>query len=241
MDRYKKKINVIGGTMSEKYDGIQGVWDGKVLKTRTNNIINAPAWWLHDLPATPLIGELWTKRNDFSNVQSIVTTQDGSGNWESVKFMIFDWAALPVYHKWPLHCHIVKQVHIESKAHFDQFYMSIITNDGMGGHNGHLPPTGEGIVVTINGHDYKEKPLSNDDGQVVGHEESKINPGITGALIIQLRDGRTMKLSGMKHSLKKNPPAIGTIIEFTHWGRTSTGLPRFAGFHRVRAETNLNF
>lgn len=238
MDRYKKKINVIGGTMSEKYDGIQGVWDGKVLKTRTNNIINAPAWWLHDLPATPLIGELWTKRNDFSNVQSIVTTQDGSGDWGSIKFMVFDdsfWYNTSDY------VHKVDKIKIEGKAHLNQFYMSIITNDGIGGHNGRLPPTGEGIVVTVNGHDYKEKPLSNDDGQVVGHEESKINPGITGALIIQLRDGRTMKLSGMKHSLKKNPPAIGTIIEFTHWGRTSTGLPRFAGFHRVRAETNLNF
>ena len=238
MDRYKKKINVVGGTMSEKYDGIQGIWDGKVLKTRTDNIINAPAWWLHDLPATRLVGELWTKRNDFSNVQSIVTTQDGSGNWESVMFMVFDdscWYSTNRYVR------TVLKFKTYSKTHLNQFYMSIITNDGKGGHNGRLPPTGEGIVLTVNGHDYKEKPLSNDDGQVVGHEESKINPGITGALIIQLRDGRTMKLSGMKHNLKKNPPAIGTIIEFTHWGRTSTGLPRFAGFHRVRAETNLNF
>lgn len=240
MKKYKKKMNVIEGTMSEKFDGIQGIWDGKVLRTRTNNIIHAPFWWLKELPKIPLTGELWTKRNDFSNIQSIVTSNIGDDRWVYISYMIFgigdSWINPGKYG------YVIPEIEIESQKHFEEFYMGVISNDGKEGYNGRLPPTGEGIVIIVGGVEYKRKPLSNDDGQIIGYTEGTGKYlGMTGALIIKLRDGRTMKLSGMNDSLRQNPPAIGAIIEFIHWGRTSTGLPRFAAFDRVRMETNLNF
>jgi len=227
MDRYKKTINIVGGTMSEKFDGIQGVWDGKVLRSRTDHVLPAPAWWLKELPKVPVIGELWTKRNDFSNIQSIVTTQDGSGNWESIKFMVFSNCKFINLGKYGRE---VLKFKIYSQTLFDQFYKDI------------LHYKGEGIVITVDGIDYKRKPKTYDDGKIISYTPGTGKYlGMTGALVIKLRDGRTMKLSGMNDSLRQNPPAIGTIIEFSHWGRTSTGLPRFAAFDRVRMETNLNF
>ena len=36
--------------VSEKFDGVRAIWDGKVLRFRSGNIVNAPAWFIAKLP-----------------------------------------------------------------------------------------------------------------------------------------------------------------------------------------------
>jgi len=36
--------------ISEKYDGVRGLWDGKTLRTRADNVIAAPAWFSANCP-----------------------------------------------------------------------------------------------------------------------------------------------------------------------------------------------
>ena len=76
--------------MSEKLDGIRAYWDGKELFTKNRNKIFAPSWFTKDFPPFPLDGELWTKRGDFENIQSIVLSQQESEYWENITYNIFE-------------------------------------------------------------------------------------------------------------------------------------------------------
>ena len=37
--------------VSEKYDGVRAIWDGKELRFRSGRPVNAPAWFIAKLPA----------------------------------------------------------------------------------------------------------------------------------------------------------------------------------------------
>ena len=58
--------------VSEKYDGVRAIWDGKVLRFRSGRAVDAPAWFIAKLPAQPLDGELWLARGRFEALSGIV-------------------------------------------------------------------------------------------------------------------------------------------------------------------------
>jgi DNA ligase-1 len=84
-----------GYMMSEKLDGIRGIYfDGKFM-TRTNKPISAPASFIENLKNLPkgiaLDGELFTKRGKFSRTSSIVSKKIPiEKEWLAVKFVVFD-------------------------------------------------------------------------------------------------------------------------------------------------------
>lgn len=45
--------------VSEKLDGVRAVWDGRQLRFRSGRPVHAPPWFVAELPAQPLDGELW--------------------------------------------------------------------------------------------------------------------------------------------------------------------------------------
>ena len=67
-------VDVTQYLVSEKFDGVRAVWDGKTLRFRSGRDVPAPAWWLAKLPATPLDGELWLARGKFAELSGIVRT-----------------------------------------------------------------------------------------------------------------------------------------------------------------------
>ena len=86
---YKGDENLTGWVISEKFDGIRAIWDGKNLRSRNGKIINAPSFWTTNFPPFAIDGELWTKREDFENLYSIVADSKPSDEWKSVKFLIY--------------------------------------------------------------------------------------------------------------------------------------------------------
>ena len=62
---YKSGIDVSQYLVSEKYDGVRALWDGKALHTRAGRLIAAPAWFTKGFPKTALDGELWLARGKF--------------------------------------------------------------------------------------------------------------------------------------------------------------------------------
>lgn len=59
--------------------------------TRNGNPFYAPKWWKENLPDMALDGELWTDRDDFQKIVSIVRKHDTENpEWKNIKFMIFD-------------------------------------------------------------------------------------------------------------------------------------------------------
>ncbi|TNC91224.1 MAG: hypothetical protein CSH36_10785 [Thalassolituus sp.] len=70
----------------------------------------------------------------------------------------------------------------------------------------------------------------------MGYEPGKGRlEGLMGALRVRLADGREFLLgSGFTDAQRRNPPSPGERVRFTYRGLTSSGLPRFASFDRVR-------
>src|SRR6516164_8505873 len=58
--------------ISEKYDGVRAIWDGKMLRFRSGRTVNAPAWFVAKLPVQALDGELWLARGRFEALSGIV-------------------------------------------------------------------------------------------------------------------------------------------------------------------------
>jgi DNA ligase-1 len=57
-----------------------------------------------------------------------------------------------------------------------------------------------------------------------------------GALLLQAPDGQRFALgTGFSDALRTSPPPMGAVVTYRYRDRTSTGLPRFASFVRVRA------
>ena len=71
-----EKHDPTGWLMSEKLDGVRCYWNGSTMYTRNGNPFFAPKWWKDKLPKIAMDGELWTNRDDFQKIVSIVRKQD---------------------------------------------------------------------------------------------------------------------------------------------------------------------
>ena len=77
--------------VSEKYDGVRAIWDGKVMRFRSGNIINMPEWFRAKLPVTPLDGELWMGRQQFESLVSATRkTIPIDAEWQKIIYMVFE-------------------------------------------------------------------------------------------------------------------------------------------------------
>ena len=80
-----------GFGVSEKFDGVRAVWDGRVLRFRSGRAIAAPAWFLSALPLVALDGELWIGRGAFDRLSGVVRqTGPDDEAWRAVKYLVFD-------------------------------------------------------------------------------------------------------------------------------------------------------
>jgi DNA ligase-1 len=83
--------NPVGWLMSEKMDGVRAYWNGHQMYSRNGNQFFPPKWFKECLPNYPLDGELWTKREDFQKIVSIVKKKTGvDEEWKQISFQIFD-------------------------------------------------------------------------------------------------------------------------------------------------------
>jgi DNA ligase 1 len=88
---YQRGIDVTKFLVSEKYDGVRAIWDGKILHSRAGNVIQAPAWFTKDLPKMPLDGELWMARGKFDALSGAVRKDVPiDAEWREISYMIFE-------------------------------------------------------------------------------------------------------------------------------------------------------
>lgn len=85
--------DVSGWWLSEKLDGCRAFWDHttRTLRTRSWRAIDAPDFFLANMPQAVLDGELWLGRGTFELAKVLVQFPRRSANlWERMKFMVFD-------------------------------------------------------------------------------------------------------------------------------------------------------
>ncbi|MBE0369153.1 MULTISPECIES: DNA ligase [Pseudoalteromonas] len=245
--RYQAELPVSFYHISEKYDGVRAIWDGKQLKTRGGNIIYAPRWFTNQLPERWLDGELWAGYNNFAYVSSLVRRRvPNNENWRQITYMVFDAPNIeqPFSQRYQTYSDLIdniKQHHVkaviqhrfEIHSELERFFNKVIRNGG------------EGVMLHLSsakhsqgrsGNLLKYKPYQDAEAKVIAHLPGKGRyKGKTGALLVQTDSGIEFKIgSGLSDNERAHPPKIGTIVTFRHQGFTKYGKPRFAVFIRPK-------
>ncbi len=233
--------------VSEKLDGVRALWDGAQLRFRSGNPVPAPAWFIAGLPPQALDGELWIARNRFEQVSGIVRRQQPvDADWRQVRYMIFELPDAPgsftaritqmraivsaANVPW---LHAVEQFRINDQATLMHRLDSVVQAGGEGLmlHRADAPYlTGRQDVLL------KLKPWQDTEATVVGYTPGTGKySGLTGALEVQMPDGKRFLIgSGLPDAVRRNPPAIGSLITYRYQALTQDGVPRFARYLRLR-------
>jgi DNA ligase-1 len=233
--------------VSEKYDGVRALWDGKVLRFRSGRPVSAPAWFVAKLPAQALDGELWLARGRFDALSGIVRKAEPlDDEWRQIKYLIFELPDAPgsfaeradriqeiaAKTNWP-QLIAVEQFRVANRAVLKKKLDEVVRGGGEGLmlHLADAPyQTGRSDVLL------KLKPLQDSEAEVIAHVAGKGKyTGMLGALRVRTADGKVFVIgTGFTDEVRKNPPPVGTTVTYTYRGLTKTGLPRFASYLRVR-------
>lgn len=243
------QVNPARYLVSEKYDGVRAIWDGKVLRFRSGRAVNAPAWFVTKLPAQALDGELWLARARFDALSGIVRkTEPQDDEWRQIKYMIFELPGAPgtfaeraqrikaivANTRWP-QLVAVEQFRVADRAALKRKLDEVVR----GGGEGLMLHLAEAAYVTGRSDVLlKLKPLQDTEAVVIEHVAGKGKyQGMLGALRVRTLDGKRFLIgTGFTDEARKNPPPVGTTVTYTYRGLTNTGLPRFASYLRVREE-----
>lgn len=233
--------------VSEKYDGIRAIWTGSELLTRQGNPISAPEWFTAPLTDVWLDGELWTKRQNFEDLSSIVRTKiPEEERWREVQYMVFDMpdAELPFEERYKNYSNLIEQINTEHiKAVKQQPFHS---NHELSKHLQAMVEKGaEGLMLHLATAPHqsgrsdallKLKPYFDDEAKVIAHLPGKGKyTGMLGALRVRNQQGIEFSIgTGFTDAERANPPPVRSIITYKYHGYTNNGVPRFASFLRIR-------
>ncbi|RXK00082.1 DNA ligase [Arcobacter sp. CECT 8986] len=240
-----KNQNIKGWYMSEKLDGIRAYWNGKNLLTKNGNKINIPKEFTKNFPKFKLDGELWTKRDDFENIQSIVLDKIPTNKWNQITYNIFEVPnakgdflkrlskAKIWFEKHPnKFIKFIPQIKCNSKKDLDKFLNKLVSQkaEGVIVKNGKLS-----YFKGRNNNILKVKKFFDKEGKVITINYDKNNTKRMKSLQIKLGNGVIFNLGGgFTNKQRYNPPKVGTTVTFKYYGFTKNNKPKFASFLRVR-------
>jgi DNA ligase-1 len=236
-----------GYLVSEKYDGVRALWDGRQLRFRSGLPVPTPASFLRRLPPVPLDGELWLGRGQFEALSGLVRRLDAAdSDWRDIRYMVFDmpWAEGGFARRHALlqalllrqgdaGLEAVAQATVPDRAALLQRLDAVVRAGG------------EGLVLRRADAPYaagrsaamlKLKPLQDAEAVVLAHLPGRgRHAGRLGALQVRTDSGHVFAIgTGFSDAERDAPPAPGQRITFHHRGLTEAGVPRFASFLRVR-------
>lgn len=246
---YQSGIDVRQFLVSEKFDGVRAVWDGKKLHTRTGRVIAAPAWFTQGIPAMPLDGELWLARGKFDALSGVVRKNVPiDEEWRGISYLVFELpnasgtfqvraqriveivkrANIP-------HLKAVAQFRVKDEAALKARLKQVVAlgGEGLMLHQAYAPYiTGRSDVLL------KLKLQNDAEATVVAHTAGRGKYiGKLGALVVETPEGIRFKLgTGLSDAQRESPPKIGSLVTYTYRDKTANGKPRFASFLRVRQE-----
>ncbi len=239
-----------GFLVAEKFDGVRAFWDGRRLRTRSGQVLAAPAWFLARLPADqPLDGELWLGRGRFDATAALLRRQQvDDAAWRALRYLLFELPGAPgpfaaraealralVQRLGWAQLQAVEQRHIGDAAALQAHLAEVVQ---AGGEGLMLHRVDAAYVTGRAGVLLKLKPQQDAEATVVGYTAGRgRHAGRVGALRLRDDAGREFLLgSGLSDAQREDPPPVGALVTYTHRGETSRGLPRFATFLRVRDE-----
>ena len=235
--------------VSEKYDGVRGFWDGRTLRTRGGETVQAPAWFTAGWPEVPMDGELWAGRGRFSHAQSTTRQQQpGDVAWRQMRFMVFD---LPgdkgtFDQRLPALNALVEslgqpwvQAVPQRRVANDAALQALLHRTVRAGGEGLMLHRGASLYRAGRSDDLiKVKTHEDTEARVVAHLPGKgRHAGRLGALLVETPSGQRFRLgAGFSDADRESPPPVGSWVTYRFRGTHDGGLPRFASFVRVRED-----
>jgi DNA ligase-1 len=235
--------------VSEKYDGVRAVWDGRVLRHRSGRAVSVPPAFVAALPAIPLDGELWLGRGRFDELSGVVRKKvPHVDEWGAVRYMVFEMPgeagtfaeraerlATLVARSGTRQLVAAPQLRSPDRVALQRRLEATVAAGG------------EGLMLHVASAPWspgrsdallKLKPHLDAEAKVVGHHGGVGKYlGQVGALDVEAGDGKRFRVgSGLSDALRRDPPAAGEVITYRYRDLTSGGLPRFATYVR-RHET----
>jgi DNA ligase-1 len=246
---YQSGTNVQQFLVSEKYDGVRAIWDGKVLRTRAGNVIAAPEWFTKDLPKMPLDGELWLARAKFDALSGAVRKDVPiDEEWRGISYLVFELPnaegtfearakrIVEIVQKANIpHLKAVAQFRVRNEAELKARLKKVVANGG----EGLMLHRADALYVTGRSDALlKLKLLFDAEATVVAHTAGRgKHKGKLGALVVETPEGIRFKLgTGFSDAQREQPPKIGSIVTYTYRDKTPKGKPKFTSFLRERKE-----
>jgi len=226
--------NIKGWLMSEKLDGVRAIWTGSELISRAGNKFFAPESFTAQLPSGVVLdGELHENRGLFQRTVGKVRKKN-EPDWAGIRFMIFDCIDEGTFEQrqkqicglnLPKHVQIVEQIRCKGDLHLEQFMGDIIAGGG------------EGVMLRRPGSMYengrssalvKYKLFQSAEAVVVGYEKGKGHfANVVGSLVCRFEEKIFKVGAGLSDEIRCTPPVINSVITFSYFERTESGLPRF--------------
>ena len=235
--------------VSEKYDGVRGFWDGRTLRTRGGETVQAPAWFTAGWPKVPMDGELWAGRGRFSHAQSTTRQQQpGDVAWRQIRFMVFD---LPgdkgtFDQRLPALNALVEslgqpwvQAVPQRRVANDAALQALLHRTVRAGGEGLMLHRGASLYRAGRSDDLiKLKTHEDTEARVIAHLPGKgRHAGRMGALLVEMPSGQRFRLgAGFSDADRERPPPVGSWVTYRFRGTHDGGLPRFASFVRKRED-----
>jgi DNA ligase len=240
-----------GWWMSEKLDGIRAYWDGETFVSRLGNRFLAPDWFVADLPADTLDGELWVGRKLFQKTTSIVRSGAGGAEWKTVTYVVFDapnakggfedrlsHAQKVVARSGAPHARVLDHARCDGVVHLREELARV---EGLGGEGLMLRQPGSKYIAGRSTTLLKVKTFHDAEARVIDHAAgSGKHKGRLGALVCELPSGARFNVgTGFSDAEREAPPKIGAVITFRYQELTEDGVPRFPSFVGERLDVEL--
>ena len=240
-----------GYLVSEKFDGVRAIWDGRSLRFRSGRAMAAPAWFTEGWPDAALDGELWGGRGRFDVTSaSARRSVPDDAEWRGLRLMVFDLPGAAggfaqraarietlVRASASSALVVVDQQLMADRAALQQRLDSVLRGGGEGLvlHRADAPWVAGRSTAVL-----KLKPLHDAEAQVLACEAGRGRlAGLMGALRVRNVAGIEFRIgTGFTDEQRRHPPAVGSWITYTHRGHTPSGVPRFASYWRA-AEVGL--
>jgi len=246
-ETYHPLINPANYLVSEKLDGVRAIWDGKTLRFRSGQLINAPVWFIEKLPTHALDGELWMGRGSFDRVSGATRRMEPvEAEWRDITYQVYE---LPegagtfsdrvamlntlvadIGAPW---VQVLTQFNVadDQALQLKLQQIAFAGGEGLMLHRADAAwQTGRSEVLL------KLKKQMDAEARVIGHLPGKGKyQGMAGALLVEMPDGKRFQLgTGLSDEERITPPEIGSTVTYRYRDLTPQGLPRFANFLRVR-------
>ena len=247
--------NIEKFAVSEKFDGVRGIWDGRTMFSKRGKKLAIPPCFVEKLAVLNLQngefveGEFWTNYGDFEKISSLARRKNPTcADFDGVKFLIFnahlnessDFLANLARISSLLQSHESTQIQVIPQHKFSN------ANEVADFFNAVIAKGGEGIILRDSQTAFKLKAQNDAECKIIDYTRGKGRlSGKVGAIICEsladknagIKNGAIFRIgSGMDDKMRENPPKIGTIISYKFSGVTRNGMPKHTRFWRVRDE-----